>query len=260
MTYASKRWSRMAQWCEKNPAELCADYRDVLPDDLVSHLLAGEMGPFWEGVCEMEFDAADYPGFWDYWEAEFAAAFGYDGFSDMPAPVQDIAFEHRWVDSRDFLRTLCRNTSPKVVAVLKKRDGELIYGPSIQGWSSEEYARARYIRDAFGFEGSPSEVARRLEVVYGGYDMECAVLIGTLDLWAIVDGGRFPTTVEVGPEDSDNLLWYEFFNGCGNMGSLPIQKRRRFSATFHLDGSRGYGVDACYGFCGSVWSHELRAA
>ena len=260
MTYASKRWNRMVWWCQDNPAELYADYRDELPLEMAQHILAGEFDKFWEEFWEIELNASDWPGFWDHWEEAFASEFGYDAFGDMPASVQEIAFENRWIDSRDYVRTVCRNTSVRVNAVLKKRSGELIYGPDLSAWSRDEYERTRYLQRAFGFDGRPESIASRLEIVYGGYDRECAVVIGTVDLWEILESGKAPSRITVGPDDSDNLLFYEFWNGCGNMGGLPIQKTRTFPASFHVDGARGYGVDACYGFTGSVWAHGLRVA
>ncbi len=260
MEYASKRWNRMVQWCEKNPAEVYADYRDELPEHMAQYILEGEFDKFWQEAWELEFSASDCPGFWDYWEDEFAREFGYDNFHDMPEQVKEIAYENKWVDSRDYIRTACRNTRVNVNAILQKRDGELIYAPLPGASDSEEYGRARYIRDAFAVNATPTQVSNSLEVIYGGYDMECAVLCGTVDLWEILQSGKKPEFVTIYPQDSDNLLWYEFFNGAGNMGGIKIGKPRKFRATFHVDGARGYGIDSCYGFCGSFWQNELDVA
>lgn len=260
MNYAAKRWNRMAKWCEDNPAELFADYRDELPAHMAQMILDGEFDEFWGEVREMEFQATDYPEFWTYWEDEFADEFGYDSFDDMPERVKDIAFENRWIDSRDFVRTITQNTTVHINAILHKRDGELIYAPNAMAWDAEEYERARYVKRAFGIDGRPAKIAYDIDAIYGGCDMECAVVIGTLDLWTILENRKLPTHITVGPCDADNLLFYEFFNGAGNMGALKIQKERKFPATFHVDGSRGYGIDSCYGFVGSVWRHELRVS
>ncbi len=255
MTYAAKRWNRMVKWCEENPAKLYADYREELPADMVKMILRGKFDSFWEAAWLYEFQISEYPEFWDYWESEFATAFGYKSFDDMPERIQDIARENQHIDSKDYWKTVCRNTRPHVNAVLEKRNGELIYAPGHRS----EYEFARYIKRAFGFDGSPWQIVQKLECLYGGYDMESAVIIGTVDLWQILESETVPTHIEVGPRDSDNLLWYEFYNGAGNLGrrSLKIGKTRKFKATFHVDGTRGYGIDSCYGFCGYVWGHEL---
>lgn len=250
----------MAKWCNDNPCEIYADYRDELPQKMAQLILDGKFDDFWESAYEREFEITDYPEFWFFWESEFASEFGYDSFSEMPEFVKEIAYENRMTDSRDFWRTCARNTRVHVNVILHKRNGELVYGPNLWQWDSEEYERARYIARAFGFDKAPRAVAESLELVYGGYDMECAVIFGTVDLWEILESGKKPEFVTVNQDDSDNLLFYDFSNGAGNMGTLKIGKERKFRASFHIDGTRGYGIDSCYGFCGSVWSHELKVS
>ena len=260
MTYTTKRLARMVQWCTDNPATLYADYRDELPANMANMILQGQFDDFEMAVCELEWQATDYTEFWSLWEAEFASEFGYDSWADMPDRITELAMEFRQVDTSDWLKTLCRNTKFRVNAVLKKQNGEYVYGPSLQYWDRDEWQRARYIRDAFGFAATPKNAAVELEIIYGGYDRERATVIGTVDLWEILESRTKPTHITVGPRDSDNLLWYDWCNGCGNMGSLPIAKERKWPASFHVDGSRGYGVDACYGFVGSMWAHELQVS
>ena len=257
MTYTTKRLARMVKWCNDNPAHLYADYRDELPRDMANMILQGDFDGFSESLCELEWQASEYAEFWTDWEDSFAREFGYDSWADIPDRIAELTLDYRWIDSADWLKTLCRNTRLRVNAVLHKTNGELVYGPSLQHWNRDEQRRARYIRDAFGFAATPSATAQSLEIIYGGYDRESAIVIGTVDLWDILESRTKPTHITVGPRDSDNLLWYEFCNGCGNMGSLPITRTRKWPATFHVDGSRGYGVDDCYGFVGSMWAHEL---
>lgn len=257
MTYTTKRLARMVKWCEDNPQHLYAAQGETLSDDMTIMLLKGDMDGFNEKLSDMEINESSYPEFWDYWMNQFAEEFGYDGWADMPDRIMQLADEHRWVDSGDWLKNVIRNTRPYVVAVLRKQNNEPVFGPSLQHWDREEWNRAKYIRNAFGFHATPSQVARQLEIIYGGYDNEYAIVIGTVDLWEIYQSGKAPTHVTVGSRDTDNLLWYDFFNGCGNMGTLPITKTRKWRASFYLDGQIGYGVDSCYGFVPSVWSHEL---
>jgi hypothetical protein len=264
MNDLSKRMSRMLAWIDANPCEIYADYHDTISDDQAAMILAGEFDSFWESTWEAEWQMTDYPEFWDYWESEFASEFGFDSWSDVSDTIKEFAYENRAVDSSDFWRSCVRNYDAKVNAVLMKRDGELIYAPANSwGMDSQDTRLAHYIKRAFDVklprrhETQAQDILAAIEPIYGGYDMECAVLCGTVDLWEILESRIVPTHVEVTPQDSDNLLWYEFFNGAGNMGSIPIGKTRKFRASFHLDGTRGYGIDSCYGFCGSFWQNEM---
>lgn len=244
-------------WASRNPLPVHADYRDELPDDMAQMILEGRFDDFaWE-CMEHEFRMQDDPQFWHYWHQECAEALGYEGWNDMSTAEQVAAEEARFLDTVDYWRTLCRNARPKVVATLLTMRGDQIYAPDLQYYDPEERHRARYIRNAFGFDGAPREVAGRLGVVYGGYDRECAVVIGTVDLWEILQARKIPKYITVGPRDSDQLFFYEHSNGCGNLGSMKIQNTRRFRVDLHIDGTRGYGIDSTYGFVGSMWTHEL---
>jgi hypothetical protein len=256
----SKRRARMMEYCGNNPLHLYVHYDESLPDEWVNLALTGNFDSLWEKVWESVMDYCDYPETWEYWESDFAKEFGYSAWDDMPEKLREWVQESRHCDESEYVKDLCRNTRVHVNAVLLKRDGELIYAPAYRGGADDAKA-ARYIRDAFGLDCKPSEVAGKLECVYGGYDTESAVVIGTIsgrNLWQIIESEKAPSQIEVGPRDSDNLLWYEFYNGAGNLGGVKIGKTRKFNATFHVDGTRGYGIDSCYGFCGHVWAHELK--
>ena len=248
--FMSKRMKRMLKWCNENPHRIYADYRDEISQKIANDIVMGDFDSLWGWVWEIEIESDV-----TYWQNEFANEFGYDDFDAMPERIQEIARENMTTDSRDFVRTCCNNTRVKINARLHKNNGELIY---TAGNYPDDYEIARYVKRAFGVEGKPWEIARKIECVYGGEGMESAVIIGTLDLWQIIESGKVPTHIVVGPDDSDNLLFYEYMNGAGNCGSVKIGKTRKFKASFHVDGMLGYGIDDCYGFVGSVWNHELK--
>lgn len=85
-------------------------------------------------------------------------------------------------------------------------------------------------------------------------------LIGTVDLVELYENlckGLKPVAVNI---NSGYKVTHNHHNGSGGCGDLPDSKTKRtfYKATIENDNSRPkYGVDAVFGFTGSVWNNEL---
>lgn len=245
-------------WAHKNPLVVYGDYRDTLSDEMAQMLVEGRFDDFSMQCMDQEFRIEDDPHLWVEWRRQCAEALGYSTWDNMPTNTQEAAREAQFIDTVDYWRTQCRNARVKVQALLRKQSGEYVYAPLLDYYDQAERHQARYIRDAFGFEDTPRNAAERLEVIYGGPECERATVIGTVDLWDLLQSRTLPKYITVGPRDTDQLFFFDSSNGCGNMGSLPITRERRFRVELRVDGVHGYGLDDTYGFVGSMWTHELK--
>lgn len=262
---------KIVTYCDENPNALYSSgYDEVISDAQANMLLKGDFEGFDESIWEMVNAYDDYPEVWAYWEGEFASAFAFDSWADVPEPMQELARENRHHDESELVKDMIRHKRCNVTATILKPGApepeNLIYAPG--GYEDERDAKlARYLIDAFGVKldavkghSKADQLRDKLEVIYGGYDREQLTLIGRVDLFAIYEAQKAPTHVTIGPEDVDHLLFYEHHNGCGNMGTLPLTRTRTMPAIFRVDGTYGYGVDSCYGFTGQHWNHEIRVA
>ena len=259
--------ARMLTYMEAHPNRLyTSGYDEQISDEEANMLLAGDFEGFDESLWERVQDWDDQGYLWDDWESEFASEFDYESWAAMPDWAKEFAHENRLMDESEWIKEVIQHWKGNVTATILKPGAKepenLIYAPAYP----EDRGLARYLVDAFGLDLKATEgtlverVAQTLEVIYGGYDREQLILIGRVDLLPIYEAQKAPNKVKIGPEDADHLLFYEFHNGCGNMGGFPLTKTRVMPARLKVDGSHGYGVDACYGFTGSHWRHEIRIA
>jgi len=275
--FISIRRKRMLEWMDANPNVIhTSSYDETIDNDEANLILKGDFDGFDDALFErlIEWEMQGY--LWDYWNGEFASAFGYDAWSDIPESVKDFACENRTMDTTRWTRDMICHWHGNVTATILKPGTQepenLIYAPSNYvnhdgSMAESDRKLARYLIDAFGVQiatdraySKAAQLRDTLEVVYGGYDREQMLVAGRVDMWAIYESRKTPDHVIIGPEDKENILFYEHFNGCGNMGTLNLTKTRKMPARLSVDGSYGYGVDSCYGFTGSYWRHEIRVA
>lgn len=261
-------------WMEDNPNRVyAASYDDVISSEMAGMLLSGDFDGFSEAVDAAHTDYTGSAKFWSSWEDELSTHLGYPGWEGLPAALRQTIEEERAADLGPWTRDAIRHWRGHVTArILNPADPEgLIYAPGT--WTErdgsmleQDRALARTIIDLFEpaipeGEGTQEERLRgSLEIVYGGYDREALLIGGKVDLLAIWESGKKPEAVQIGPEDKGNLLFYDYSNGCGNMGELAPRKSVTMPATFEVDSTRRYSVDSCYGFTGKWWSHEIRVA
>lgn len=268
-SFISRRRARMIAYCDATPNELhTQSYDEMISNAEANFLLEGDFDKFHDSIWDA---VSSYEGqgyLWEYWESKFATAFGYDAWSEMPDRTKEFVQQHRVLKTDDYIRDLIKNWKGNVTATLRKPPHkgreDYIFAPS-GDLDGDDTARANYLMKAFGIKfdtvkgySKPAQLCDQLEVVYGGYDREQLTLIGRVDLVEVYEAGKAPTHVTVGPEDADNLIFYEFHNGCGNMGPFKLTRTRRMPAILRVDGTYGYGVDSCYGFTGEVWRHPIR--
>ena len=257
--------SEQIEWLESNPIDIHADYRDKISDDMANLILQGKFDQFWQSARELEFEF-DLTA-WDETELQkkFCNEFELGEWDSLSDESQDEFRENVVINTREYWYDCVKNKTPNVVARLRKRDGEFIYAPRDQYANTDDTTLSNYIIKALdvnlkaNWKGASKRerLSSDLECVYGGYDCEHMIVIGTVDLLEILKSEKKPANAIISPNNSDNILFYDFGNGCGNMGSLSFNKTRKFKADFHIDGSIGYGVDSCYGFCGHVWRNEI---
>lgn len=276
MTKTTTPRDKILKYLEENPNRIYASgYDDVISDEMAQMLLTGRFDEFSESALELISDYVNSADFWYEWENEYARAFGDGTWDDIHPVEREFVEENRMCDETPWLEDAIKHWRGHIVASLMRPDApegdNLIYAPS--NWTDSdgemddrEVELARWLIDTFNpvlpeGEGTAEERLRDgLEIVYGGYDREKMVVGGKLNLFEIWQKQEKPGFLTVGPEDVDNILFYEHFNGCGNMGSLKLQKTVTLPAEFEVDSLRTYGVDSCYGFTGSWWNHELRVS
>ncbi|MBO6814548.1 MAG: hypothetical protein JJ891_06795 [Rhizobiaceae bacterium] len=248
--FQSKRRTRMMQYLNDNPYVVYGDYRDVLPDRLAELIIAGEFDTFREEWWEIELETYDYID-WSFWESEFADAFGYENFEQVPERIKDILFDSRWVDFSGLLRTCLRNWRGNVCARPVKRSGEYIEFPC--GWDPQPNAGylARYLKDHCGIDDPWQNEA--------GYQDTYLTVLGTLDLEEILESGKKPTHIIISSDDF--TLGACTWNGSGTCANDQYKGRtRKIAAEIFIDGTRGYGVQETYGLVGPCWANEIKVA
>lgn len=252
----TKRMTRMITWIEKNPHTVYADYRDELPQNMAQMILDGEFDKFWETAWESEWDMMDYPGAWDYWESEFASEFGFDSWDQVPARIQEVCLENRFVDTSDYWKTVCSNTRFHVVARLVKRSGEYIEFPNedcVWHDAGENAKRRQYLKRHCGIDLYNGRVAESY------YDYTYLSVLGRVDLNEILESQKKPEKIVVSPECF--TLGFNGSNGSGTCNHDRYKgKERVMHAELYIDGTRGYGVDETYGLVGECWSNEIQIA
>lgn len=264
--------TEVMKWIDAHPNPVYAvSYDDIITNEMARLLMQGKFNEFDQAVEEAHDDYTRSDAFWADWESDFARAFGFESWSDVPEDMQEDIRDERQVDLDPWTQDAIRHWSGHVVATFTRPDlpegDNLIYAPLFyrDELDERETEHARYLLETFApalgeGDGMPAEkLVESLDVVYGGYDREHLVLGGRLDLLAIWKARQAPTGVTLGPKDNQNLLFYDFSNGCGNMGQLNLTRTVTLPATFDCDDLHRYGVDKCYGFTGSWWRHEIEA-
>ena len=244
-------------WCLRNPENLHARYSDELSDEHVQLILDGQLDEFFHSVHKACGAVEVSPGFWDAWEEQFADAFGYDDFSDMPELMQSQAKEHRLIDVKGYIKEVCENTKPKVVALLERQDGEFIYAPNMSIYGRSDQKLAAYIRNTFGMQGTPSQVGYRIGAPHGGESFECAIAVGTVDVDMLIESKTAPSKVRVGPQDEQNLIFFDSWSGYAHTGLVSIDRERVFPAQFRVDSLSDHSAQQACKFGSAVWRRNL---
>lgn len=258
----------IAAFVEANPYTVYGDYRDELSDEQID-LLLEDRQKFDEAWWEVEINASDYAE-WGELHGEIIEKFGErimeefpDDFAkndeaddlewrDMPQEVVDAFHENSVVDCSDLLKTCLRNSSAYFVAVPLDHDSpdsdEGRIGPP-NGDLDEEVneARQKYLADKFGIDGWAAESC---------YYHESLKVMGKLDLEEVYEKGQ-PKAITIGPDSS--LIFHTGWNGSGCMGDVKATKTVTLPARFQRDCGK-YGIQAVYGFVGSVWAEDLEVA
>lgn len=262
---------KIATWAEDNPYMVYGDYRDELSEEQIEALLEDRQ-KFDELWWKVEIHASDYVE-WSYVHDELIDEFGEElvevfaeelgeedpdslKFDDLPEEAQQAFWEYSWVDCSDLLDTCLRNSSPKIAATVMDPDapeavgdGDSTIGPPNGHDLDEEVneARQKYLADKFGIDGWKAESC---------YYHETLKVMGTLDLRDVYRNGK-PKAVEIGPDSQ--LIFHTGWNGSGCLGEVKATRPVTLPARFDLDNGR-YGIDAVYGFVGSVWRDEIAVA
>lgn len=263
-------------YLDENPREIFSNgYDDIISDEMAGMLLRGEFDKFSELVSETVTDMNSYNNeFWGDWEEEYARHFGYGSWDDIPDEERDLVTDNRNYDESDWLNNAIRHWNGNVVATVLKDDDQsydrLIYAPS-GSLDEEDKKLATWLIDTFdptfvdenGDQVEDDErpveekLVEQLDVIYGGYDREHMVVCGKVDLLQVWKDGKTPSHIDISPEDIGNILFYETTNGCGNMGEFRPSKTVTLPVELSVDaGNRS--IDACYGFTGKWWRHDLR--
>lgn len=243
----TKRLARMHTWIEANPLRIYADYRDTVSDDQAAMLLKGDFTGFDESWFEVEISYSDAT-YWDEWEAEFASEFGYDSWDEMPTRIQDLARDHRYIDTSDVLRCSLRNWSGHICARLIKRNGDYIEFPHHYNCSAENKSMQGYLKRHCGIDGWKGEAT---------YPSTWLTVLGRIDLWELYQAQKLPTQVYLTKDCF--TIGHEPCNGSGTCGDDQYKgKSRWMNALFFVDGTRGYGVDSIFGLTGKCWSNDLK--
>lgn len=261
---------KVATWAEENPYTVYGDRNDELSDDQIELLLTDRQA-FDESWWEVEMNASDYCEWGDHYK-NLCEEFGEDiiacypdelagmeadelEWSDVPDDVQQAFHENSSVDCSDLLDTCLRHASPKIIAIPLDSDapdgdddeGEQIGPPNGDLDDEQNEARVKYLADKFGIDGWAAESC---------YYHETLKVMGTLDLRDVYKNGK-PKSVTIGPDSK--LIFHTSWNGSGCMGDVTATKTVTLPAIFKLDAGN-YGIQAVYGFVGSMWADELTVA
>jgi hypothetical protein len=174
----------------------------------------------------------------------------YDSLSDdeRQAFVESIVRDYS-----DFWNECLKNSSPHIAVTLLDKNGNEIYFPHYMLIAEENQERLSILQEIFGAEITMDD-ALKMECTY---DSEILKIGGTIDLRKIYDAQKIPEFIKIGPNDSDNLLCHESFNGSGSLGSFTPKKEALLKFRMRNDKPHKYGIDAVYGFTSAYWSHEL---
>lgn len=240
---------KIIDYCEKNPVTIYADYRDEIPENLVTLLLEKGRQAFEESAWEYEISMQDswYEyGFCNYVQ-ECADSLDIE-LTDESDDIRDLIQENLVFDFSDFWKTAARNTRVKIalIPVNPETDG---YFDAVH-WEndfSENLNRARALTKYFGI--------RNYRKIESCYSHESLKIMGKVDLWEFMQHENVPEYWDISPQDKG--IFHTSWNGSGCLGDVTITKKCRIKCNAVIDTASKYGIDAVYGFVGSVWSSEL---
>lgn len=256
------------KYCADNEVKFYGDYRDQFCDDVLEEVLEkGSVSAIEEAMWEVEINNQDY--WWGDcyrdWRKDLMShleEFEW-GTLDLEAEedfIDDIVRDNIVFDSSDQLDTMLRNANPKLTFTLFWPEGDTKY-------EDINVVEVPCFCDGLDDEENDSRIARLKEFIEKPEDIEATYshqilkVCGTVDfkqLWEyILKHDKLPEFIEIGPQDSDNVLAHSGWNGSGSLGPVKIIKPMRFKYTVCVDSTRRYGVDAVYGMTGAFWSHEV---
>lgn len=261
----------IAAFVEANPYQVYGDRNDELTDEQID-LLLEDRQKFDEAWGEVEINASDYAD-WSELQREVVEQFGErimeefpDDFAkndeaddlewrDMPDEVEQTFFENTVVDCSDLLKTCLRHASAYMIAVpldpdapdADEDEGGAIGPPNADLDEEQNEARQRYLAEKFGIDGWAAESC---------YYHETLKVMGKLDLEEVYEKGK-PKAITIGPDSS--LIFHTGWNGSGCLGAVKATKTVTLPARFQRDCGK-YGIQAVYGFVGSVWAEDLEVA
>lgn len=238
----------MTEYVEKNPYKIYGDYRDEISDEQAAMILEGKIDSFWESIWEWEISASDHAD-WSYWESEFAEEFDFESWDDVPEEIQEFVYQERIVDCSDMVDSAIRNKRVHVAAIPKNENGDYFDVPHYDLEPADNARLFVDLRNTFGILEPWS--------IEPTYSSEVLKVCGTLDLAEIIKNDRLPTHITLTPAWSDQVLFHTSGCGAGNCGSVKLTRTVTVPCDFRNDETDRYGIDAVYGFVGSVWAEEF---
>lgn len=240
-------------YCDENPYEAYADYRDSFDhdSDFLEAVVEAETVDqlrelFSEKLWALEDDARDYIDRKEYY---MEAAREY--FEDAPrwdalAHALDL-FDHCiLINARDAFATMLGQTECRVTATLLDQHGEPFEAPHFENeYKAISRRNARLLGDSYAINDAT-------------YSESFLTVLGTIDLAQLYKDCckpdfQLPNTITV--DRSDSAVFFNSYNGSGSdlVTLQPLQARCRL----RYDATRRYGVQDTYGFTSRVWDNEL---
>lgn len=238
---------KIIKWCEANPYCFYGDYRDELSQDMIEHILDGEIDKFYEEWSEVEWSWQEYVDLSDM-KKELAEFLEFESFDDMPDKLQDVFHENIQYDPSDLLRTCLNNSKPMVVATPLNEDGEPILFPHYENDEETNERLTVYLKDKLGIE-DPYKAETT-------YSFDALKVCGQVDLEDFLKYGRKAKGIWIGP-DTGGLVTHNSYNGSGGLGDIRPTKRAFFPCNLSYDEKNRYGVQAVFGFTNRFWENEL---
>lgn len=240
-------------YCDNNPYEVYADYRDSFDHDhnflaaVVEADTAEQLRDlFNEKLWELE-DSAE--GYIDHKEYYMALASEY--FEDAPSwkalsHALDHAEHYILINSSNAFATMLGHTTCRVTATLLDQHGEPFEAPHYENdYKAIAKRNARLLGDSYASNDAT-------------YSESYLTVLGTIDLAQLYKDCckldfQLPNTITVSRYDYS--VFFNAFNGSGSdlVTLQPLQARCRL----RYDATRHYGVQDTYGFTSKVWDNEL---
>ena len=268
---------KIYEYVENHPEEIYIDQNDQLTTEQVDRILKGEIEDVRAGIeedCSCQSLRSDYDYYWEQMCEELGCTM--DDVNDWLESA-DGFHPYQTLDDSSWRRLLA-NTDVCITATVW--DAEW----NFNNWSCGGPVNYSDVKTSLKVLGvNPSEF-RKLKVggsMAGGDSLkgwfpdmpDRDPKIDTQDLWnnliCLYDGvmnfclGSLENVIAVMESDSKNIIvekgtevvFYDFCNGAG-ITEVELTKDLvipRKMVQFRNDGSNKFGIQACYGFCSSVW-------